>query len=62
MIVLLIPRNMHRANTYHLVSQPKDHSATSNYHTHQPRIKSLQKIKVNCKGLPPDFFNPHYHS
>jgi hypothetical protein len=53
---------MHRANTYHLVSQLKDQSVHSNYHTHQPRIKSLQKIKVNCKGLPPDFFNHHNHS
>ena len=49
---------MYRSNTYNLITSHRDHTSPLTYQTAKPRIKSLQKIKVNCRGLPSDFFRP----
>ena len=47
---------MYRSNTYD-VAITRNYVTQSPPRTLQPRIKSLQTIKVNRKGLPHDFFS-----
>ena len=57
-IVKLSHLRMYRSNTYNLITSHRDNPSLQIYQTAKTRIKSLQKIKVNCKGLPSDFFRP----
>ena len=47
---------MYRSNTYNLVSTHRDLPQISLSKSLNKRVKSLQKIKINRKGLPHDFF------